>query len=123
MCSPALIVMLFGLVMIINLGTGLAATQLAVEVVSGSLLGGCLGLAVVYLALLANNGGNTTITKVLIPSWNFLGNSRCAILILALQLLLGIACTPDATLCSPHAGINNIGAVWNWNVCPDAFQI
>lgn len=61
--NPALIVMLFGLVMIINLGTGLAATQLAVEVVSGSLLGGCLGLAVVYLALLANNGGNTTITK------------------------------------------------------------
>lgn len=63
LANPALILMLFSLVVLISLGTGLAPLQLAAENMAGGLLGGALGLGCIYLTLAAAGSGNTP-TKV-----------------------------------------------------------
>jgi hypothetical protein len=65
LANPSLILMLFALIILINLASGLAPLQLASETCAGSLLGGGLGLACIYLSLLANGGSSdNTVTKV-----------------------------------------------------------
>ena len=63
--NPCLILMLFSLIILVNLGTGLAPLQLAGETIAGSILGGGLGLACIYLSLAANGGSSAnSVSKV-----------------------------------------------------------
>ena len=65
LANPSLILMLYCLVVLINLASGLAPLQLTAENVAGGLLGGSLGLACIYLTLLANGGSTAnSVTKV-----------------------------------------------------------
>lgn len=64
LANPSLVLLLFSITLLISRSAGLAPLQLAGESCTGAVLGGGLGLASIYAAVLANGGSHTSVTKV-----------------------------------------------------------